>query len=232
MSARACVAGGAGDGCLESGRIRCLITAGPTREYFDPVRFISNPSSGKMGYALAQAALERGWAVELVSGPVALTPPEGAVVTPVVTGAELLEAVRARFPQCDVLLMCAAVCDMRPVERSAQKVKKDALGMTVTFEPVADVLKTVAAGKRPGQCVCGFAAETDDVEAHARQKLEAKNLDAIAANHVGGADNAFEADSNRIVLLGRDGSRHVLGPGPKLDVARAMLAALPVAKPG
>ncbi|MDP0494838.1 MAG: phosphopantothenoylcysteine decarboxylase, partial [Verrucomicrobiota bacterium JB024] len=156
---------------MNASPIRCLITAGPTREFFDPVRYISNPSSGKMGYALAAAARTAGWQVELISGPVALPAPEGVGVVPVVTGRDMLKAVRERFPACDILIKVAAVCDMRPKHLYPHKVKKDALSLTVEFEPVEDILKTVAADKRPGQIVVGFAAETQDVEEYARRKL-------------------------------------------------------------
>lgn len=210
---------------------RCLITAGPTREFFDPVRYVTNPSSGKMGFALAQAALEKGWTVDLVSGPVALTEPDGVILYPVVTGDEMFHQVDALFDACDVLLMTAAVCDMRPRRTQPHKVKKEAIEWTVEFEPVVDILKTVAQRKRVEQCVVGFAAETRDIETYAQDKLEAKNLDYIAANQVGGATTAFESDTNEIVLLGNDGSRRVLGPASKLAVARQLIDALILPEP-
>lgn len=203
---------------------RCLITAGPTREFFDPVRFISNPSSGKMGFALAEAALALGWTVDLVTGPVALREPDGVIRYPVVTGDEMLAQVDALFDACDILIMAAAVCDMRPVERAVRKVKKDALAYTVEFEPVPDILKTVAARKRPNQCVVGFAAETDHLEEHAGRKLREKNLDFIAANLVGGPQSAFESDANRIRLLDSAGSATTLGPAAKSQVAQMLIA--------
>ncbi|MGF1453636.1 MAG: phosphopantothenoylcysteine decarboxylase [Opitutales bacterium] len=206
--------------------LRCLITAGPTREFFDPVRFISNPSSGKMGFALAEAALEAGWNVDLVSGPVALTEPEGAIRYPVVTGEEMFHQVDALFDACDVLLMTAAVCDLRPKAPSQRKVKKDELEMMAEFEPVFDILATIAARKQPAQCVVGFAAETNNLETHARDKLVRKNLDFIAANQVGGPQSAFEADDNTIHLIGRDGQTQRLGPANKREVAAQMIAIL------
>ncbi len=211
---------------MNASPIRCLITAGPTREYFDPVRFISNPSSGKMGYALAVAARAAGWRVELVSGPVALRPPEGVEVIPVITGREMLAAVQERFPACDILIKVAAVCDMRPKTTSPHKVKKDALSLTVEFEPVEDILKTVAAGKQPGQVVVGFAAETQDVEAYARRKLIEKNLDWIVANRVGGQGGAFESDSNAVQLMGTSGEVIAFGPGAKTDIAHQLIGYL------
>ncbi len=211
---------------MKASPIRCLITAGPTREYFDPVRFISNPSSGKMGFALAEAALAVGWAVELVAGPVALRAPAGAVCTPVVTAAEMLEAVQARFNRSDVLIMTAAVCDMRPRERFETKQKKEQMQLSVEFERTPDILKTVAAGKTEAQMVVGFAAETDDVERHAQDKLERKNLDWIVANQVGVTGSGFEADANAVVMLGRDGTRQPFGPAAKTEIARALIAFL------
>ncbi|WP_309399893.1 phosphopantothenoylcysteine decarboxylase [Cerasicoccus maritimus] len=205
--------------------VRCLITAGPTREWLDPVRFITNPSSGKMGYAIAEAARDLGWAVELVSGPVALAAPEGVELEKVVTGTEMLAAVQKRFPQCDVLIKTAAVCDMRPKQTAAHKVKKGDISFTVEFEPTADILKTVAAGKQPSQTVVGFAAETRDVEDYARKKLVAKNLDFICANSVA-QGGAFESDFNEIALISKDGSSVKFGPASKAEVARQLVAKL------
>ena len=159
--------------------MKILITAGATREFFDPVRYISNPSSGKMGYAIAAAARERDWETELVSANVALTPPPGVNLIEVVTGDDMLSAARERFPECDILVKTAAVCDFRPKYYEAHKRKKDGNGMMVEFEPTTDILKTLAAGKNPRQTVVGFAAETQDIEAYAQKKLREKNLDLI-----------------------------------------------------
>lgn len=211
---------------MNASPIRCLITAGPTREYFDPVRFISNPSSGKMGYALAAAARDAGWRVDLVSGPVALAAPEGVELVPVVTGREMLAAVQERFPLCNILIKVAAVCDMRPKRRFPDKVKKDELALTVEFEPVEDILKTVAAGKQPEQVVVGFAAETQNVEAYARRKLAEKKLDWIVANRVGGARSAFESDRNDVLLIGSGGEKLAFGPGAKTDLAHQLIGYL------
>ncbi|MEM9227062.1 MAG: phosphopantothenoylcysteine decarboxylase [Verrucomicrobiota bacterium] len=211
---------------MNASPIRCLITAGPTREFFDPVRFISNPSSGKMGFAMAEAAREAGWQVTLISGPVALPKPEGVDYVPVVTGEEMYEAVKRHFPRCHLLIKSAAVCDMRPKHCLSKKVKKIDLSMTVEFEPVIDILKTIARTKQQHQTVVGFAAETQEVEAYARKKLEAKNLDWIAANQVGGETSAFESDQNTVTVLGKDGQREVFGPADKAVIACNIVAYL------
>jgi len=203
--------------------MRCLITAGPTREFFDPVRYISNPSSGKMGFALAEAARSVGWEVDLVHGPVVLAPPAGARLYPVVTSEEMLAACLNLFGQCELLIMCAAVCDMRPRQRADRKLKKSELGMTVEFERTPDILKTLSGRRRAGQTLVGFAAETDHIEAYARKKLEEKDLDWIVANSVA-AGGAFEAERNTVLLLGRDGSQCHFGPAEKLAVAHWLIA--------
>jgi phosphopantothenoylcysteine decarboxylase/phosphopantothenate--cysteine ligase len=202
--------------------IRCLVSAGPTREYFDPVRFISNPSSGKMGYALAAAAVSRGWQVDLVSGPVALAPPAGVNLIAAETGAAMLQAIATRFAACDILIMTAAIIDYRPRQCAPHKIKKQQLEMTVTMEPVVDVLATVARGKAH-QLVVGFAAETDNIEAYARRKLVEKNADFIVANRIGGPDGAFGRDDNTVLLLGADGSQETIGPAPKQALAEHLL---------
>lgn len=201
-----------------------LVTAGATREFFDPVRYISNPSSGKMGCAIAAAARERGCAVTLVAANLAVEPPEGVKIVPVTTGDEMLRAVKKAFPHCDILFKAAAVCDFRPKHYEAQKHKKDGRGMTVEFVPVPDILKTVAARKSALQTVVGFAAETHDVEVYAQKKLFEKNLDFVAANVVGRASGAFGSDENTLILLGRDGSRRVLGPDSKKQIGRELVA--------
>jgi phosphopantothenoylcysteine decarboxylase/phosphopantothenate--cysteine ligase len=206
--------------------IHCLVTAGPTREHLDPVRFLSNPSSGKMGYALAAAAAAAGWKVDLVSGPVALPPPARVKVHRVTSAADMFRAVKKLFKSCDVLLMCAAVSDFRPKQVFAHKVKKGKAELTVAFVPNVDILKTVAAGKHPGQLVVGFAAETKNVEAYARKKLREKNLDFIVANQVGKKGSGFEADDNAVVLIARDGSRAIFGPAPKTELARRLISRL------
>jgi len=203
--------------------LRCLITAGPTREHLDPVRFLSNGSSGKMGYALAAAAAERGWQVDLVSGPVALPAPAGVNVTRVVAAAEMLAACTPLFPACDVFIAVAAVADYRPKVVANQKQKKQTGPLVLELEPTVDILKTLAATKRPGQVIVGFAAETQDVEAYARRKLVEKRLDWIAANDVSRPDSGMNADDNTVILLSRSGQRFEIGPAPKATVARVIL---------
>jgi phosphopantothenoylcysteine decarboxylase/phosphopantothenate--cysteine ligase len=205
---------------------RFLVTAGPTREFFDPVRFISNPSSGKMGFAIAAAARAAGHAVELVHGPVSLPAPEGARAHPVTTGEEMLACAGALFPDCDILIMTAAVCDFRPKHYSSNKVKKEDASLLVEFERAPDILKTLSSRRTSGQTLVGFAAETEDIENYARKKLVEKNLDFIAANQVGRghAENAFESDVNRLVLLGRDTPRREYGPASKAEIARWLVA--------
>ncbi|NBV48042.1 MAG: phosphopantothenoylcysteine decarboxylase [Verrucomicrobia bacterium] len=203
--------------------LRCLITAGPTREFFDPVRFVSNPSTGKMGFALAAAAKEAGWSVDLVAGPVSLPEPAGVMVYPVVTAAEMHRQADALFGPCDVLIMTAAVSDWRPKTTEPQKLKKDGQGMTVELEPVPDIVSALAEERRTDQFLVGFAAETENVEAHALDKLERKGLDLIAANSVAGRDGAFGSDENKLIVLGRNGFREVLGPASKAVVARQLI---------
>ena len=204
--------------------LRCLLTAGPTREHLDPVRFLSNGSSGKMGFALAAAAVARGWEVDLVSGPVALPAPDGVRVHRVVSAADMLVACEPRFGACDLFIAVAAVADYRPKEVSAQKQKKHAGALTLELVPTVDILKTLAALKRPDQVVVGFAAETNDVEAYACRKLSDKRLDWIVANDVSQAGIGMNADNNAVLLLGANGARRAFGPAPKTAVAEFILA--------
>ena len=147
--------------------IRCVVTAGPTREPIDPVRFISNPSTGKMGFAIAAAAVEAGWTVDLISGPTHLTEPPETILYPVGTGEEMYHQVDAVFDACDVLIMTAAVVDFRPKHPMERKEKKGSAQLTLEMEPVIDILKAVTWRKRD-QFVVGFAAETNDLETYAR----------------------------------------------------------------
>jgi phosphopantothenoylcysteine decarboxylase/phosphopantothenate--cysteine ligase len=206
--------------------LRCLITAGPTREFFDPVRFISNPSTGKMGFALATAAQEAGWSVDLVAGPVSLPEPAGVMVYPVVTATEMQRQTDALFGPCDVLIMTAAVSDWRPKATAPQKMKKDGEGLTVELEPVPDIVTALAEERRTDQFLVGFAAETENVEANALAKLDRKGIDLVAANSVAGPDGAFGNELNRLILLGHDGFRQTLGPATKAVVAEQLIAAI------
>jgi phosphopantothenoylcysteine decarboxylase / phosphopantothenate---cysteine ligase len=203
--------------------MHCLITAGPTREYLDPVRFLSNGSSGKMGYALAEAARARGWTVTVVSGPVSIPAPAGVEMVRVVSAQEMYDACAARFAGCDLFIAVAAVADYRPVEVAREKTKKIGGRVGLELVPTVDVLKTLAATKRPDQSVVGFAAETTDIEGYARRKLVEKNCDWIVANDVSAPGLGMEADRNAVVILGRDGSRHEVPAAGKDVVAREIL---------
>lgn len=204
--------------------MHCLITAGPTREHLDPVRFLSNGSSGKMGYALAAAAVARGWTVELVSGPVALVAPEGVRLTRVVSAAEMLAACAERFPACDLFMAVAAVADYRPVHRQVEKGGKQTGRVSLELEPTPDILRTLAAGKRTDQLVVGFAAETSDLAHKARRKLVEKNCDWIVGNDVSAPGLGMEADNNAVTLWNRAGDEWQFGPAPKTEIARSILA--------
>jgi len=200
---------------------RVLITAGPTRERIDPVRFVSNRSSGKMGFAVAQAAREAGATVVLVAGPVSLATPAGVARVDVESAADMLAAVLRELPGTDIFISTAAVADYRPARAAEQKIKKSAESMELAMERTADVLATVAArADRP--YVVGFAAETEAVEQNARTKLMKKNLDMIAANEVG-HDKAFDCEDNQLIVLSRNG-RHELPRAGKLTLARGLIA--------
>ena len=200
---------------------RVLITAGPTRERIDPVRFVSNRSSGKMGFAVAQAAREAGATVVLVAGPVSLPTPAGVARVDVESAADMLAAVLRELPGTDIFISTAAVADYRPARAAEQKIKKTAESLELAMERTADVLATVAArADRP--YAVGFAAETESVEQNARTKLMKKNLDMIAANEVG-HDKAFDCDDNQLIVLSRNG-RHELPRAGKLTLARGLIA--------
>jgi phosphopantothenoylcysteine decarboxylase / phosphopantothenate---cysteine ligase len=181
-----------------------LITAGPTQEDIDPVRYISNRSSGRMGYALAEAAAQRGAHVLLVSGPTALTAPAGVETVAVRSAADMTEAVLSRLNAADIVIMAAAVADYRPVSRAPQKIKKQAGALTIELESTRDILREIGA-RSGGRFVVGFAAETENLIENARKKLQGKNLDMIVANDVSGADSGFDSEFNAAVLLSGDG---------------------------
>ncbi|MCA9775001.1 MAG: bifunctional phosphopantothenoylcysteine decarboxylase/phosphopantothenate--cysteine ligase CoaBC, partial [Myxococcales bacterium] len=183
--------------------LRVLVTAGPTREHLDPVRFLSNPSTGKMGYALARAAARRGAEVVLVHGPTSLAAPAGIEAVGVVSAEEMAEAVTKRFAGCDLLVMTAAVADWRPKEAAPEKVKKTEGPRTVEFVRTPDVLGLVVPRKRPDQVVVGFAAETGDIERKAAEKRARKGMDLIVGNDVTQAGAGFGADTNAAVLIDR-----------------------------
>lgn len=202
--------------------MRFLITAGPTREPLDPVRYLSNRSSGKMGYAIAAAALEEKHDVILVSGPVALAPPLGAEVTRVTTGEEMFAAVSAHFLLCDVFVMCAAVCDYKPVHYAPEKMKKQRTRFSLELEPTRDILASLTS--QPHNCfVVGFAAETESLAANAQRKLQEKNCDLLIANDVGRADIGMDADDNEVVIFAKQGAPKKLPRQKKTKLARDLL---------
>lgn len=206
--------------------MRVLVTAGPTREALDPVRFISNRSSGKMGYALAQAALESGHSVRLISGPVALAPPPGARLVRVTTAAEMLRAVRRHADRCDVLVMAAAPADWRPQRTAPLKLKKRDGPPRIAWAATPDILKSIAARKRKAQVFCGFAAETHNLAAEARRKLREKNLDVVAANDVSKKDRGFESARNALTVYFADGRVRRGALATKTTCARWLLGIL------
>ena len=209
-----------GEGAFSGQRV--LITAGPTREAIDPVRFVSNRSSGKMGYAVADAMRAAGAEVVLISGPVALAPPPGVRCICVETAAQMLEAVERELPGTHVLVATAAVADYRPVTVAERKIKKKTEQLSLELTRTTDILATVAArSERP--FVVGFAAETDAVEQHALEKLQRKNLDMIAANEVG-TSKAFDCEDNALLVLWRGGGRAELERAPKRELATALVA--------
>jgi len=175
-----------------TGAMRFLITAGGTREYIDPVRFISNASSGKMGYALARAALKAGHQVTLVTAPTALQPPTGAKVVRVESAAQMFAAVKEHFGRCDCLIMAAAVADYTPSRPSKTKLKKQTAKLTLELKPTVDILRWAGRQKKRGQVLVGFALEDQDLRAHAERKMREKHLDMIIANSPGaiGADTS------------------------------------------
>ena len=184
--------------------MKILVTAGPTREALDPVRFLSNRSTGKMGYSIAAVAAERGHAVRLISGPVVLEAPAGVVLSRVVTAAAMLEAVLAEFEWCDALVMSAAVADWRPTTVAAEKLKKADMSATLELERTPDILAEVGKTKR-GRIVVGFAAETENLLSEARRKLASKRLDMIVANDVSRSDAGFEVDTNAVTFVTAEG---------------------------
>ena len=199
-----------------------LVTAGPTREPIDPVRYISNRSSGKMGYGLATAALRRGAEVILVSGPTSLTPPAGATFVPVQTAEEMREAVLHHLERATIVIKAAAVADYRAKQTASTKIKGKR-DLTLELTPNADILAEVAA-RRPSAFIVGFAAETHDVAANAREKLERKGIDLLVANDVSQQGIGFDAEDNEVLLLDRWGGARPLPRMPKSDVADAILS--------
>jgi phosphopantothenoylcysteine decarboxylase/phosphopantothenate--cysteine ligase len=200
-----------------------LVTAGPTREPIDPVRYISNRSSGKMGYAIADAAKRRGATVTLVSGPTSLTAPSGIDVTRITTAAEMFDAVMQRAPKNQIVIKAAAVSDFAPASVATEKIKKDGRDeLTVTLKKTADILGSLAEVK-PRPFVVAFAAETNSVEKNAKEKLERKNADLIVANDVSDASIGFDSEQNEVLVIARDGSTTRLEKAPKFVIANRIL---------
>ena len=199
-----------------------LVTAGPTREPIDPVRFLSNRSSGKMGFAVAAEARRRGARVILVSGPTQLPPPAGVELVPVSTAADMARAVEQYFPQVGTVVMAAAVADFTPAVPAPQKVKKKDGFPMVEWQPTVDILK-VLASRKSGQLLVGFAAESENLQENASRKLRHKELDLIVANDISQPDRGFQADRNQVVLLFADGSQKEFPLLPKSQVAAILL---------
>ncbi len=205
---------------------RVVVTAGPTRESIDPVRVVTNRSSGKMGYRVAEAAWERGADVVLISGPVALAPPIGVRLRRVETTAELESAVREELPGADVLVMAAAPADFRPSDPSDSKRARNDGALAIPMEPTVDILSATHGERRPGSVIVGFALETGDALAKGRAKLERKDLDLIVVNDALERGAGFDVDTNRVALLDRDGAPQILPLQSKRDVAEAILDAV------
>jgi phosphopantothenoylcysteine decarboxylase / phosphopantothenate---cysteine ligase len=201
---------------------RILVTAGPTQEAIDPVRFVSNRSTGKMGFAIARAAWRRGASVRLVSGPSALPTPHGVERIEAVSAAELLDATASHFAWCSTLVMAAAVADFRPARPAPQKLKKNSQGMVLELAAISDELPRLAAQKGD-RIVIGFAAETEDLEINASDKLQRKRLDFIVANDVSRADAGFAVDTNIVTIFGADGRRETTPKLSKEEVGDVIL---------
>jgi len=202
---------------------RVLISTGGTREHLDPVRFIGNPSTGKMGLALAQAAMHRGAHVTLVHAPATWEVPEGVRAIPVVSAAQMQQAMLGCFPEADLIVMAAAVADVKPAEYAAEKLPKKLLPNALPLEPVPDILAELGQRKQPHQRLIGFAAQTGDIVKPALQKLKEKKLDAIAANPIDQPDAGFGSDTNQAIFLDNQGRKVEISPCSKLQLAHHLL---------
>ena len=209
------------DGAFRGRRV--LVTAGPTREPVDPVRFLSNRSSGKMGVAIASAAWRRGADVSLVAGPLEIGVPPGIAVTTVETTAEMARAVREALPRADALVMAAAPADFTPASPAAKKIKKTDRPAAIALAPTLDILKSTSDARPPHAIVVGFALETGNALAGGREKLAAKDLDLVVVNDADEPGAGFAVDTNRVTIVHRDGRTEPLGLMPKVDVADAIL---------
>lgn len=199
--------------------MRILITAGPTREYLDDVRYLSNASSGRMGYSIAEAALAAGHAVILVSGPVSLAPPDGCEFVSVQSSQEMLDACRARFADCDGVIAVAAVCDYRPKSPVAGKIAKTGQPLVLELVETPDVLANLARGKADRWCI-GFALESQNARENALRKLRTKSCNAIVLNR----PEAIGADSSSVEVIDESGSTAAAWSGAKTDIARRLVA--------
>lgn len=203
---------------------RVVITAGPTREALDPVRYISNHSSGKMGYALARAAIDAGAKTTLISGPVALETPEHAIRHDVMSARDMLDASQRSLPECDIFIACAAVADYRPASVQEQKIKKGAEESSLKLVRNPDIVAAIA-GAENGPFTVGFAAETNDVLEYARAKMERKGLDMIIANDVSGSETGFNSDENEVTVIWPGGEK-ALPRANKSNIAHQIIALL------
>lgn len=206
--------------------LKCLISAGPTREWIDPVRFISNPSSGKMGYALAKEARDMGFDVCLVSGPVELSKPEGVEVIEVESALSMKKAIDEKFNFYDWVIMTAAICDHRPKSRNKIKIPKDQFPENLLMARNPDILKELGEKKRENQVLVGFAAETHMVLESAHKKLRQKKLDWIVANDVSKTNQGFSSDQNEVTLINSDGQENQISRADKSVIAKAILHAI------
>ena len=204
---------------------KVIVTAGGTKERIDPVRYLTNDSSGKMGVAIAQAAQDAGAEVTLVAGSMKVNPPKGVKVIPVVSTNDMYEAVRDNFKAADGLIMAAAVSDFRPAQTADHKIKKDKEhpGMTLELVENPDIVATVGAQKRADQFIVGFAAETNDLTQNAQKKMQAKRLDLIAANDVSNKQIGFNSDDNQVTFMLPNGSKHQTAVESKAKVAAEMM---------
>lgn len=208
-------------------RPRLLVTAGPTREMIDPVRFLSNVSTGLMGYEIAREAKRMGFRVTLINGPTALKPPRGVRCLPVVTAREMKQAIFRLWPETDALIMTAAVCDYAPLQFSRSKIKR-IRQKSIRFKRTVDILESI--GKRKGgRILMGFSLETEAVQANAMRKLKRKNLDYIVANWYGRRNNPFGHHKTSMILIDRRGNRQMFRKIAKPAAAKALLKVLAAA---
>lgn len=205
--------------------LKVLVTAGPTIERIDAVRYLTNRSTGRMGYALAEAAAERGAEVTLVSGPVSLTPPNNVKVIQVESADDMFRAVQSHYQDQQIIIKAAAVADYTPEQVIEGKLKKKEGSLNLAFQRTEDILLYLGQHKTT-QYLAGFAAETNDIEKYARGKLEKKNADVIIANNVGDQTIGFKSDDNAVEMFFKDGSRYVIGKQPKSSIAHEILTAI------